>query len=147
MAHRPEIAASWAALDEIMRFGGLLPPGLKEEVRRTLAQHSGCSFCASLGQPSPASHDPRAAAAAHFALVFSTRPAGLSDGEFDTLHAHFSEAEIVELVAWISFMHASEMIGAVLCLDAATPEQLKGYGAWLQAGFARFNRARAQAVQ
>lgn len=80
MAHRPEIAGSWAALDELMRFSSVLPPGLKEEVRR-------------------------------------------------------------------SFMYVSEMLGAVLHLGAATPEQGKGYESCLQAEYARFERTRAQAPQ
>ena len=145
MAHRPEILAGWSSLDELIRFGGVLPPLLKEEVRRALAQHSGCAFCASLGQPSD-QHDDATAAAVRFALALAASPSSVSNDEFDRLRDHFSDAQIVELTAWITFMFASEMLGAVIKLDAASDEQLQGYNAWLQAGFAKYERTRAAAA-
>ena len=143
MAHRPEIGTAWSSLDELMRFSGVLPPLLKEEVRRSLAQESGCAFCASLGTPNAAEHDAQTRAAVRFALAAAHNPSGLSDDEFDALREHFNEKQIVELVAWVSFMYASEMLGALMRLSAATPEQYKGYELWLKTGYAKYERAKS----
>ena len=52
MAHRPELLQAWAHLkDAFVGPSATLSAQLKEEVRRTLAQRTGCQFCASLGQP------------------------------------------------------------------------------------------------
>jgi hypothetical protein len=59
MGHRPELQQAWENLKGA--FAGpsaTLSPHLKEEVRRTLAQRTGCRFCASMGQCTRASAGP-----------------------------------------------------------------------------------------
>ena len=52
MGHRPELLEAWESLkDALLGRSSTLSPQLKEEVRRTLAQRTGCEFWASLGQP------------------------------------------------------------------------------------------------
>jgi hypothetical protein len=48
MNHCKDISTKWKQMDEFLRFTGRLDPDLKEEVRRALAQQSGCKFCAQL---------------------------------------------------------------------------------------------------
>jgi hypothetical protein len=137
MSMRPEIAKSWSALDEEMRFTGVLHPALKEEVRRMVAQHSGCAFCASLGKPVGTYDDPRLAAAVAYGRALAEHPTSVDDAIWGEVTAHFSEEEIVELTAWIAFMFASEMIGGIMKLDPATPELFTMYTKWIQAGIDR----------
>ncbi len=140
LGHRPEVARQWAALDEALRFEGTLAPELKEQVRRALAQHSGCAFCASLGEPDEQSHDEVTRAAIRFALAVNDGAAAVGDDAFDTLQRHFSTPQQVELMAWICFMHASEQMGALFRLAPASAQELRGYEAWLTAGFRRAQR-------
>lgn len=140
MSHRPDIRQSWDALDEKIRFTGILPPELKEEVRRALAQTSGCAFCASLGTPLDSYTDARTKAAVDFAKRVGSNPTRIDDATFDLLRPSFTNAEIVELVAWITFMFASEMFGAIFKLDPATPEQQAMYSRWLKNGMERESR-------
>lgn len=141
MALRPDIAKSWNALDEAMRFNGVLHPGLKEEVRRMVAQHSGCAFCASLGAPIGSYDDPRLAAAVAYGQAVAKNPTGVDDATWNELQRHFSEEEIVELTAWIAFMFASEMIGGIMKLEPASPELLAMYTKWIAGGIARHSAA------
>lgn len=137
MSIRNDVARDWLALDEKIRFSGLLPVELKEEVRRALAQVSGCQFCASLGQPQGEYSDPRVQSAVEFARELGANPTGISDERFADLKKHFSEEEIVELGLWAAFMFGSEMFGAMMKLDPATPEQFSLYSRWLEQGYKR----------
>jgi alkylhydroperoxidase family enzyme len=141
MSMRPEIAKSWTALDEAMRFTGLLHPALKEEVRRMVAQYSGCAFCASLGKPIGTYDDPRLAAAVAYGRALAEHPTSVDDAIWDALKTHFSDEEVVELTAWVAFMFASEMIGGIMKLDPATPELLTMYTKWIQGGIDRYPTA------
>jgi hypothetical protein len=141
MSMRPEIAEQWFKLDETVRFSGLLPPALKEEVRRTLADAGGCAFCSSLGKPANSHADPRLAAAVAFAAQIAANPGGISDQTWAAVRAVFSDLELVELCAWICLMYGSEMFGALMRLDPATPAQLAAYGRWLEAGGAKYRQA------
>ena len=134
MDHRKDISKKWMEMDEFLRFTGNLDPDLKEEVRRAVAQQSGCKFCASLGDPKVSFDDPRVAAAVRFGTVVAQTPKGIPDAEFDALRPHFSPEEIVELSCWVSFMYAAEMFGAIMELDPATDGVKKMYAAWLQQG-------------
>ena len=141
MALRPEIAKPWNALDEAMRFTGVLDAGMKEEVRRMVAQHSGCLFCASLGAPQESYDDPRWAAAVAFGKAAASNPSNISDADWEALRAHFNDEEIVELSGWIAFMFASEMIGAIMKLEPATPELRTMYTNWIANGIEKAKRA------
>ncbi|MEW6640848.1 MAG: hypothetical protein AB1586_10115 [Pseudomonadota bacterium] len=141
MSLRPDISKSWMAMDEAMRFSGVLHPALKEEVRRMVAQHSGCAFCASLGKPVGSYDDPRLTAAVAYGRAVAERPTGVDDAIWDELRRHFNDEEIVELTAWIAFMFASEMIGGIMKLDPASPELLSMYTKWIQTGIDRYTPA------
>lgn len=146
MGHRPEIVEKWFALDESMRFAGLLSPTLKEEVRRALADGIGCRFCASLGAPDPDSHDRRTALAVAFAqTVFDSFHDlhGLDDEVFAVLREEFSEPEIVELSIWTLFMIAGQAFGALMQVRPSTEAEQAEYRDWRAAGEAAAGRAAA----
>jgi alkylhydroperoxidase family enzyme len=134
MDHRKDISKKWMEMDEFMRFNGTLDSDLKEEVRRAVAQQSGCKFCASLGEPQPHYDDPRVAAAVRFGTAVAKSPTGIADAQFDELREHFDAPQIVELACWISFMYGAEIFGAVMKLDPATDAVKKMYAAWLVQG-------------
>jgi hypothetical protein len=112
----------------------VLEPELKEEVRRMVAQQSGCLFCSSLGDPQGSYDDPRWAAAVAYGKAFASNPVAVSDEDWQALSAHFNDTEISELTAWIAFMFAGEMFGAAMKLDPATPQQRTMYQNWIKAG-------------
>jgi alkylhydroperoxidase family enzyme len=134
MDHRKDISRKWMEMDEFLRFTGNLDPDLKEEVRRAVAQQSGCKFCASLGEPLPHYDDPRVAAAVRFGTEVARNPKAVSAEVFGAMKEHFDAAEIVELSCWISFMFGAEMFGAIMDLDPATEQVKKMYAAWLVQG-------------
>jgi alkylhydroperoxidase family enzyme len=134
MDHRSDIAKKWAEMDEFLRFSGLLDPDLKEEVRRAVAQESGCLFCASLGTPKAHYDDPRVTAAVEFGRAVAKSPANVSEAVFNAARAHFNPAELVELSMWVSFMYGAEMFGAIVKLDPASDGIKTMYANWLQQG-------------
>jgi alkylhydroperoxidase family enzyme len=137
LGHRPEIVDKWFALDSGMRFSGLLPAALKEEVRRSLADGIGCRFCASLGDPDPNSRDLRTSLAVTFAETVLTNfhdLRSIDDTVFEVLKAEFSDAEIVELSVWTLFMIAGQALGALMRIRESTPEERQEYATWRAAG-------------
>lgn len=68
MGHRPEVLQAWENLKHsLLGPSSTLSPQLKEEVRRSLAQQTGCQFCASLGTPAPGHATRQESLAAAFA--------------------------------------------------------------------------------
>jgi alkylhydroperoxidase family enzyme len=128
MGRRPDVLKAFARLDMTLRFKGLLPLELKEAVRRATAGGVGCEYCKSLGAPEDHKGDTRTSLAVGFAQLVAADPTGISDATFDVLREEFSEDEIVELVAWICLVSiAGQMFGAVLGLEAASPEEAAEY--------------------
>ncbi|MCE3550446.1 carboxymuconolactone decarboxylase family protein [Pseudonocardia sp. RS11V-5] len=131
MGRRPEILKAFARLDAATRFHGLLPPSLKEALRRATAGEVGCAYCASLDTgEAPAAADRRESLAVAFAQLIAQDPAGITDAQFDVLREEFTEDEIVELVAFVCLVGvAGQMFGAVMGLEAADPDEAAAYQA------------------
>jgi alkylhydroperoxidase family enzyme len=100
-----------------------LPLQLKEEVRRTLAQQTGCRFCASLGQPSPDHATRRESLAVAFADAVASDYTAISDAQVQVLFDEFTLPEIVELLSWISFEYAGQLFGSLIADEPATEEE------------------------
>lgn len=132
LGRRPDVLKAFGRLDTTLRFRGLLPMDLLEEVRRATAGEVGCRYCASLGEPHTDIDDVRTSLAAGFAEMVVKGPAEISDAQFDVLREEFSEEEIVELVAYICFVSvAGQMFGAVMALEEAAPDEAAAYQAAL----------------
>jgi alkylhydroperoxidase family enzyme len=128
LGRRPEVLRAFGRLDTTVRFKGLLPMDLLEAVRRATAGLVGCTYCASLGDPPESIEDRRTSLAVGFAQLVAQGPADISDAQFDVLREEFDEDEIVELVAYICLVSiAGQMFGAVMGLEAASPEEAAGY--------------------
>jgi alkylhydroperoxidase family enzyme len=124
MGHRPELLEAWENLRAaLLGPSSTLPPQLKEEVRRTLAQQTGCRFCASLGQPSPDHATRRESLAVAFAEAVARDHTAIGDAQFRVLFDEFTVAEIVELLIWISFEYAGQMFGCLIADLPASEEE------------------------
>ena len=70
----------------------------------------------------------RTSLAVGFAELVAADPTGITDAQFAVLREEFTDEEIVELVAWITLVSISgQMFGAVLGLEAASPEEADEY--------------------
>jgi uncharacterized peroxidase-related enzyme len=121
LARRPEILRGWAALAEATLGGGLVPPPLKSMVAEVASTAAGCRYCQAHGaaameragidqakaaalweyETSPLFDDAERAAldlARYAALV----PNGVTAEHFAALRKHFSEEQIVEIVAVVA---------------------------------------------
>ena len=47
LGHLPSVQEKWNALEDILKNEGQLSVDLKEEIRKILAQNSGCLYCKS----------------------------------------------------------------------------------------------------
>ncbi len=123
----PEIHDAFVRLDATARFHGTLPLELKEAVRRATACTVGCAYCESLGKV-PDDLGGRTALAVDFARAVAADAGGVTDEEFDALRGAFTDEEIVELVAFICLIAvAGQMFGAVMGLEASSPEEAAAY--------------------
>lgn len=138
LEHCPEVALRWSELSRTLRFTGSLSPQLKEEVRRSTAAEIGCKFCASFGAPKTRHEDPREALAVRLAQTVARDPKLVDAALFDELRRYFSDAEIVELVALISFVViGGQTFGSVMAIGAASAEFAMAYETWLGEEMAR----------
>lgn len=118
LGHNIEIQGNWSRLGESLNNAGQLSPTLKEQVRRTLAQQNGCEYCRAKGKPDQIQFDEQTAVAVGFAEVFLKMKGDIPSSIIEVLKETFTEAEISELCAFITFMTASQYVGAMLGLEA-----------------------------
>lgn len=71
------------------------------------------------GKPEPHLFDEKISIAVGFAEVF-IKQKDISDAQFDILRGYFSEAEISELLSFITFTTASQYFGAIMKLESMT---------------------------
>lgn len=116
LGHNRDVMEEWCRLGDQLEKDGLLTSKLKEQVRRTLAQGNGCEYCKAKGKPDPVNFEEKTSIAVGFAEVFLKQKSEIAESSFDVLREFFSEGEISELCAFISFMTASQYFGAMLKL-------------------------------
>lgn len=122
MGHAPHVLAPWTALEETFFAKSLLPKELLEQVRRTLTLGHGCAYCQAKAGPADDRHaTERTSLAVAFAQAFSADHKTIDKAQLEVLRESFSDAELVELVAFVSFMWAGGTFGKVLGIQA--PEQ------------------------
>lgn len=132
LGHRPELLAAWDGLKHaLVGSSSTLSPHLKEEVRRTLAQHTGCAYCASLGSPAAEHDDRQETLAVAFADAVAAGHSAITDAQFAVLLDEFTIPQVVELVTWIAFEHAGQMLGSLIGDEPATPDEVRAYAAWV----------------
>lgn len=140
MAHRPEIFETIIAHMEAVLNTGTLPKALKElvivrtsQLNRTpycLASHT--KICRNLGWSDVQLEALRSSAgstefterekvAIHLAEVMTLDPHSYSEAEFTRLRSHFSEGEIVELMAAIGLFNYFNRFNDLLEMDPTPP--------------------------
>ena len=130
LGHRPELLDAWASLRQaLVGPSSTLSPHLKEEVRRTVAQHSGCAYCASLGKPAARQQDEKEALSAAFAEAVAAEHTAISDAQVTGLLDAFTIPQVVELLTWISFEYAGQMFGSLIGDEPATAEERAAFAA------------------
>ena len=127
---RPELLQAWENLkDAFVGPSATLSPHLKEEVRRTLAQRTGCRFCASLGQPAGTHADRQESLAVAFADAAARDHTAISGAQVQLLSEEFTAPQIVELLMWISFEYAGQMFGCLIADEPATAAEKQAFAA------------------
>lgn len=116
LGHNKDVMEGWNQLGDVLEKDGLLISQLKEQVRRTLAQSNGCEYCKAKGNPDPDKFNEKTSIAVGFAEVFLKQKGDIDDSFFDILRDCFTEEEISELCAFISFTTASQYFGAMMKL-------------------------------
>lgn len=121
LGHNITILQNWEALESAFFDHTELNPALLEQIRRVLAFGNQCQYCMAKGKPNEVKQDKRESLATAFAELFTLDHLSINDGHFDVLREAFSEKEIAELCAFITFISASQRFGAILNLT--TKEQ------------------------
>jgi alkylhydroperoxidase family enzyme len=120
MGHAPHILEPWSRLEEAFFARSLLPASLLEQVRRTLTLGHGCAYCqAKAGPPDAKQEDFRTSLAVGLAQIYSGDHKGIDQAMLDLMREHFSDAELVELVAFLGFMWAGGSFGQILGIQPA----------------------------
>lgn len=121
LGHTPEILRGFGALSSSILASGLTPPALRQLVAYVASSAAGCAYCqahtshgahtvgvdarkideAFLFETSPL-FDARERAALRLARDAALQPNATTPAHFEALREHFTEREIVELVAIVS---------------------------------------------
>jgi alkylhydroperoxidase family enzyme len=117
LGHNFQILEAWDNIEVVLFTRSGLDKDLLEQVRRTLAHNNKCEYCMAKGTPNEVKIDNRELAATAFAEMFAIDHLSVNDGHFDMLREVFNEKEISALVAFISFITASQRFGAVMNLQ------------------------------
>ena len=130
LGHRPELLDAWASLRQaLVGPSSTLSPHLKEEVRRTVAQHTGCAYCTSLGKPEARQQDEKKALAVAFAEAVAAERTAISGAQVTGIFDAFTIPQVVELLTWISFEYAGQMLGSLIGDESATAEEREAFAA------------------
>jgi AhpD family alkylhydroperoxidase len=130
LGHRPELLDAWASLRQaLVGPSSTLSPHLKEEVRRTVAQHTGCAYCASLGKAAAQQQDEKESLAVDFAEAVAAEYTAVSGAQVTGLFDAFTSPQVVELLTWISFEYAGQMLGSLIGDEPATAEEREAFAA------------------
>lgn len=122
LGHAPDILHQWEALELSFFKSTTFDADFLEQLRRALAFSNQCRYCmAKAGPPDENLHERRLTEALSFTNKFAISHTSIGELEINRLKEYFSDPEIVELIAFCSFISASQRLGAVLGLqDAAS---------------------------
>jgi alkylhydroperoxidase family enzyme len=120
LGHAPHILEQWNGLEGAFFNSSAFGDNFLEQVRRALAFTNQCQYCmAKAGPPDKNVGEARLLVALRFANKFALDHSTVSEQDVNYLKDYFSEAEIIELIAFCSFISASQRFGAVLGLQEA----------------------------
>ncbi len=144
-ANQPAVAVAFLAFQQALAEASSLPLRLRELVRLRIAFHNRCRSCmavrssaamddglteaavCSLERPEEADDLTEAEKAAiHYADLLATDHFQVTDGTFDRLRRHFSEAEIVELCGHVGLCVGFGRVAMSWDIVDALPEAFLG---------------------
>lgn len=118
LGHNAAFLDSWNNLDDTLFSKSNLEPELIEQVRRSLAFINKCEYCmVKAGRPQFSKAQNRISFAVAFAEIFANNHLLIKDDHFNVLKEVFSDSEISELCAIISFISCSQQIGRIFNLS------------------------------
>lgn len=121
LGHVPAVLDKWSHLEKILFQSKSFSTDFLEQVRRALAFKNVCHYCMTKAGP-PDAHvgEIRLTEALSAANKFAIDHTAFGINEIHQLQQHFTNSEIVELIAFFSFISAVQRFNAVLGLQAAT---------------------------
>ncbi len=121
MGHVPDILEKWDQLEMAFFQSKKFTAEFLEQVRRALAFNNVCQYCMSKsGPPDENPESARLIEALRFTNKFSIDHTSINDSEINRMKKYFTDEELVELVAFCSFISASQRFGASLGLQTAS---------------------------
>jgi hypothetical protein len=109
---------------------------MRSSARPRRCRQSSRSRCAGRSRSTPAASsarlwagpadeqpDPKDSLAVAFAEAVATDHTAISDAQLEILFEEFTIPQVVELLTWISFEYAGQMLGALIGDEPATAEQ------------------------
>lgn len=117
LGYNKDIMLSWSNLSESLETDNQLSSDLKEEIRSMLAQNHGCAYCKAKGKPSGKFTDEKSMICLVFVDVYMKLGTEIPDYILQTLNDHLTEAEMSELIAFITFTTCQQYFGAIMKLE------------------------------
>lgn len=119
MGHAPEILNQWGKLEEVFFRSSTFTTEFLEQIRRALAFKNSCQYCMlKAGPPDENSESIRLGIALKFANKFAIDHASILKEEIQEMEECFSKNELIELIAFYSFITASQKFGSCLGLQS-----------------------------
>ncbi|QLH42633.1 MAG: hypothetical protein HWD59_07875 [Coxiellaceae bacterium] len=120
IGHAPDISSRWEQLESAFFQSKKFNPEFLEQIRRALAFNNLCQYCmAKAGPPDENPNSARLLEALRFANKFAIDHTSIDENEILRMKNVFSDSEIVELIAFCSFISAAQRFGACLGLRPA----------------------------
>ena len=120
MGHAPEILDKWGTLEEAFFESKTFTLDFLEQIRRALAFKNMCQYCmVKAGPPDENPESARLNSALKFANKFALDHTSISPDEIKEMESYFSNNELVELIAFCSFITASQKFGSTLGLQSS----------------------------
>ncbi|MCX7121610.1 MAG: hypothetical protein NTZ67_07570 [Gammaproteobacteria bacterium] len=121
MGHKPEILNKWNELESVFFHSNQFDAEFLEQIRRALAFNNLCQYCmAKAGPPDKNQNSVRLSEALRFANLFAINHTSINKDEITRMKKCFTDVELVELIAFCSFISASQKFGATFGLEPAT---------------------------
>ncbi|WP_436861146.1 carboxymuconolactone decarboxylase family protein [Staphylococcus caeli] len=117
LGHNNEIMTQWVKLSEILENDNCLSQSLKEEIRKMLAQKSGCQYCKTKGKPTKAMFNQKDSICIGFVEIYLKLGPQVPTHTIQILKSTLTSAEISELLAFISFTICQQNFGAMIDLQ------------------------------
>ncbi len=119
MGHAPVVLNQWGKLEEVFFRSSTFTQEFLEQIRRALAFKNSCQYCMlKAGPPDENPESIRLDVALRFANKFAIDHTSITKEEIQEMGEYFSNNELIELIAFCSFITASQKFGSCLGLQS-----------------------------